>query len=57
VNVWLARYFRDLPATRSPNMRPEGMMENKSAAETPMKNCTIPRISGSWLVVLLNTAM
>jgi hypothetical protein len=46
VKVWEAIYFRDLPATRSPNMRPEGMTPNAIVATTDMKNWTIPRMSG-----------
>ena len=44
VNVWLARYFRDFPATRSPNILPEGKTAKRIVATTEMKNCTIPRI-------------
>ena len=52
VNVWLARYFLDLPATRSPNIRPEGIVANVIVAMTEQQNCTIPRINDTcpvWL--------
>lgn len=42
VNVWLARYLRDLPATRSPNSRPDGTIENSATTATLMANWTMP---------------
>jgi hypothetical protein len=38
VNVWEAMYFLDLPATRSPNILPEGMIANAMVTTTEMKN-------------------
>jgi len=45
VKVWLARYFRFLPATRSPNIRPEGMMVNMTTEAMARPNWTILMIS------------
>lgn len=46
VKVCEAMYFRDFPRTRSPNMRPEGMMLNATVTTTEMKNWAIPIMSG-----------
>jgi hypothetical protein len=48
VNVWLARYFRLFPATRSPNILPDGSVANVIVATTEQKNWTIPRMSDTW---------
>jgi hypothetical protein len=52
VNVWDAMYFLDLPATRSPNIRPEGMIANANVATTEIKNWTMPMIRGIWELAL-----
>ncbi len=46
VKVWEAMYLRDLPATRSPNKRPEGTILNATVTTTERKNCAIPMIRG-----------
>lgn len=46
VKVCEAMYFLDLPATRSPNILPEGIMEKANVATTEIKNWTIPMMSG-----------
>lgn len=46
VKVWEATYLRDFPATRSPNIRPEGMIAKAIVTTTEMKNWTIPRMRG-----------
>lgn len=38
VKVWEATYLRDFPATRSPNIRPDGMIAKARVATTEMKN-------------------
>ena len=56
VKVCEAMYFRDFPATRSPNMRPEGIRLNEMVATTDTKNWTMPMMSGILDVVdLLST--
>ena len=47
VKVCEAKYLRDLPATRSPNILPEGIMAKAIVAITETKNCTIPIMSGT----------
>ncbi len=47
VNVCDAMYLRDLPATRSPNIRPEGMMPKAIVTTTETPNCAMAMISGT----------
>jgi hypothetical protein len=55
VKVCEAMYLRDLPATRSPNIRPDGMMENAMVAATDRPNWTTATISGIDDFVLPST--
>ena len=38
MKVWLARYFFDLPATRSPNIGPDGTTAKMRVEITEIKN-------------------
>jgi hypothetical protein len=44
--AWNARYLRDLLATRSSNIRPEGIIPNRRVAEMEMKNRAMTKMRG-----------
>jgi hypothetical protein len=46
VKVCEAMYFLDFPATRSPNILPEGMIAKTMVTTTEIKNWTMPTIRG-----------
>jgi hypothetical protein len=55
VNVWLARYLRAFPVTRSPNSRPEGTMKKMRVTTMLMPSWTSAMMSGMLLSVVPST--